>query len=364
MNSSAQSSGAAVVCDLAGVIQRIAHDHIGFSQTAFAGAAFVELVEQGSMDKAARFIQTIARHGAAYDWQLDLQIENNVSTFLCMGCRDQDQLWIILAKNQNDAARIIDEMCSIHNEQATTLRSTLKQAASQSKPISDESLFNDMMGMHNELARVQRELAQRNAQLESLQATLQARQKELLEANARLDTLATTDELTGIANRRTFMERLEMEADRTKRHNHPLSLILLDIDHFKHYNDTFGHPEGDTILRLMGRLLRETLRSSDLAARYGGEELAVLLINTPKAQAMDMAERLRQRIATSNWPHPGITVSLGVSTLNSLATDAAELIKQADLALYASKHRGRNRCTHHQELPSAEESRLSPPEAS
>src|SRR5579859_7174883 len=142
---------------------------------------------------------------------------------------------------------------------------------------------------------------------------VKALQDQLREANNRLETLAVTDGLTGLFNRRYFDDLLLSEIRRTLRYKAPVSLILLDVDHFKHVNDTYGHPMGDHVLRNLGRLLTSKVRTTDVCARFGGEEMAVILPATNITGALDLAERLRVLIAQT--PH-----SLGGSTIHKTAS--------------------------------------------
>lgn len=171
---------------------------------------------------------------------------------------------------------------------------------------------------------------------------------ELAEANDRLRTLALTDGLTGIRNRRAFDQCLSESMSGATRCRRPLSLMLLDVDHFKSFNDTFGHPAGDAVLRAVAGILTGVVRDSDLTARYGGEEFAVVLPETDRDGAVRTAERCRQAIERADWPERGITVSIGIATLTAPAerTPPDWLVRQADLALYGSKEAGRNRTTH------------------
>ncbi len=164
--------------------------------------------------------------------------------------------------------------------------------------------------------------------------------------NARLAELAATDELTGAKNRRRFREDLELLFAQARRQDSPLSLILLDIDRFKDYNDSFGHPAGDELLRTFGALLRESVRGHDVVARYGGEEFVVLLPATGAVEALEVAERLREAVAGRDWRHRPVTVSLGVATSDAETQDESALVELADRALYSSKQAGRNRTTH------------------
>lgn len=160
---------------------------------------------------------------------------------------------------------------------------------------------------------------------------------------------AITDGLTGLYNHRFFRERLEIEIERTGRYNHSLSLILLDVDHFKHYNDTHGHPQGDELLRELADLLQKSIRKSDLACRYGGEEFVLILPETGKETALSLAERIRKAISEHPFPFKetqpmgALTVSIGVSTFPIDSNGIDGLIKKADDALYNAKTEGRNR---------------------
>ncbi len=162
-----------------------------------------------------------------------------------------------------------------------------------------------------------------------------------------LQAKANQDGLTGLNNHNEFQRRLQEEVKRVVRYNRPLSLLMLDIDHFKRVNDTYGHPQGDLVLKTVGEVLRESRRGSDVAARYGGEEFAVLLPEVGLNAAITAAERLRQTVAKRLIPLGektiSVTVSIGVGTLGGPVTDAVALVGAADKALYAAKAAGRNR---------------------
>ena len=172
--------------------------------------------------------------------------------------------------------------------------------------------------------------------------------KKLAEARRLLETLATTDPLTGLYNRRQIMTRLEEECERIQRGGIGLSCIMLDVDHFKQVNDTYGHQQGDEVLKMIARQARASLRAYDVVGRYGGEEFIVLLPETDLETAQAVAERLRMAIQTSailktatGQPQP-TTVSLGLTQWRSGDTVDA-LIHRADEALYRAKANGRNR---------------------
>jgi diguanylate cyclase (GGDEF)-like protein/PAS domain S-box-containing protein len=182
-------------------------------------------------------------------------------------------------------------------------------------------------------------------ELSEAHAELAAREHELREANRRLEALATEDALTGLKNYRHFRERLTDEFQRARRYNHCLTLILMDVDRFKAFNDTHGHLAGDTVLASVGALLREAVRDTDLVARYGGEEFVVILPHTDGSDGLAAAERLRRTLEATGRDGVGITASFGVASSNPAMRDANDLIAAADAALYESKSLGRNRVT-------------------
>jgi diguanylate cyclase (GGDEF)-like protein len=160
--------------------------------------------------------------------------------------------------------------------------------------------------------------------------------------NEELEQLAVTDGLTGLSNHRSLMQKLGEEGTRSKRNKSAFSVIMCDVDYFKAYNDSFGHPAGDEILRRLGAILRDATRTMDYVARYGGEEFAVMLPETGIAGAMEVAERIRKAVEAADFPERKITVSIGVAAYPKHATDPTGVMKAADVALYHAKHGGRN----------------------
>jgi len=174
---------------------------------------------------------------------------------------------------------------------------------------------------------------------------LLAHRSQLEIANISLRALASVDQLTGLGNRRAFNRQLEDAIADAQRNGHPLSLLMVDVDRFKQYNDDFGHPAGDSALRAVARCLTRSARAGDFVARYGGEEFVVLLPDTDRQQALEVAERLRNSVAQIDTEKRAITASVGVSTrlpTDTLDTDLVRLISSADVALYRAKSNGRN----------------------
>jgi diguanylate cyclase (GGDEF)-like protein len=197
-----------------------------------------------------------------------------------------------------------------------------------------EQQREELLAQNEELERVHAQLQQAHQELATLNA-------ELLEANRALAQAAVTDGLTGLKNHRAFQEALHSAVQMAERLQQPLSLVMFDIDHFKQFNDTFGHPAGDELLRQVAQVLRESARAYDVAARYGGEEFALLLPNTTLEQAVQVAERLRQQIRATENPHAPVSASFGVATYRR-GTPPATLVYEADAALYRAKRSGRD----------------------
>ncbi|HEX7479246.1 MAG TPA: diguanylate cyclase [Polyangiales bacterium] len=175
-------------------------------------------------------------------------------------------------------------------------------------------------------------------------------QQELLRVNEELLRLTQTDPLTGVKNRRFLMDKLQEELDRARRYERPLSVAMLDIDHFKHINDTYGHPAGDAALVEIAALFGRTLRGQDTIARFGGEEFVVILPETDGDRAVLAAERLRTalmaHVVTDSGKRLPLTVSGGVVAFpHALISNAGDFLRLADAALYDAKRSGRNRIT-------------------
>jgi diguanylate cyclase (GGDEF)-like protein len=198
---------------------------------------------------------------------------------------------------------------------------------------------------HLQIRQQLEDLKLADARRSLIEQKLRVSQTRLRAANTRLRELATTDGLTGLGNRRAFDERLQHEWKLSMRLNRHLSLLLIDIDHFKRINDGYGHNVGDQILQMIARLLQSPRRETDMYARYGGEEFALLLPATTLDQAAVLANRLRERIAASDWQGHRVTVSIGVAAGMASVSDGTvcPLVGQADEALYAAKRAGRNR---------------------
>lgn len=220
---------------------------------------------------------------------------------------------------------------------------------------STQALLKMINQLYKVLSAQNAKLAQANTQLEErvrLRTQELARANaELVQANQQLEAFSRTDGLLQIANRAYFDDQIKLNCAQSSRRQEPISLLMVDVDYFKRYNDTYGHQAGDDCLRAVAQAIKSTLsRKTDLLARYGGEELAVILPDTDQAGAAVMAERVVQAVRDLALSHQKsdvadhVTVSVGAVSMRATGPDSAEeLIAQADTALYQAKHDGRNR---------------------
>lgn len=203
-------------------------------------------------------------------------------------------------------------------------------------------IYTDVIG------RIQATLQQEMERVRQSAARYETMTEELRIANLRLREMSHTDELTEIGNRRNFDMRLREEISRSTRFGHAFSLLMVDIDGFKRFNDEFGHPKGDGVLRALGALMRSVSREGDVPCRVGGEEFAFILPETSRGDALVFAERFRRVVETSVMAPDSrspLTVSLGVAAFPDDGKTPEEIVWAADAALYESKRSGRNRVT-------------------
>ncbi|HEY5940767.1 MAG TPA: diguanylate cyclase, partial [Gemmatimonadales bacterium] len=187
-------------------------------------------------------------------------------------------------------------------------------------------VFNHMVGR----------LRQSRQDLDDVNETLRERNEEL-------ERLSASDSLTGLSNRRILTQRMSEELLRAQRQSHSFAVLMLDVDHFKKYNDAYGHPAGDEVLKKVANILRSCTRAGDCTARYGGEEFAVLLSGKSGDTALQLAERIRERVAAEDFVGGKVTISGGIAEFPHHGHTAEAVISSADEALYEAKRQGRNR---------------------
>lgn len=221
--------------------------------------------------------------------------------------------------------------------------------STEGKPFieSERRLIEELFGV----LRSAGESEGRFEELEQRMLSLQRENLDLVVKNRMLSEVSSRDSLTGLYNRWFVIEKIDSEMNRALRHGSPMSLLMLDIDHFKLVNDTWGHGAGDQVLQGIGKLLRDSCRVYDVAGRYGGEEFCIVLPETKPGNTGVVAERIRSRLETTPLPYGdttiNVTASIGIAGIdmpesNELLSPAA-LIDRADQALYSAKNRGRNR---------------------
>jgi len=208
-------------------------------------------------------------------------------------------------------------------------------------------------GMAEELqkytTRLQKLVYERTEKLNKTNQELVSTMQKLKEANESLEELARTDALTGLYNHRHMKEVLAFHFALAKRGSRALSFAMMDVDHFKNYNDAHGHPAGDIVLKSLASIIRDRIRQTDIPCRYGGEEFVVMFLDTTPEQALNVMEYLRAQIEAYDFPsentQPGgqVTVSIGIASLVDGMEEPMELLERADEALYRAKERGRNR---------------------
>jgi diguanylate cyclase (GGDEF)-like protein len=324
-------SGIVLQCDQSGEIIRVIRDDLGITTGCLSASTLLGIVDPQSREKAQEFLRAAIEAHATFGWEVNVQCDGKLTGLLLVAGLTDVGIIICGTRSRAGLNELFDEMMRIQNEQVNALRTSLKaeQLEAATHRQREEKILEDFSRLNNELVNTQREMARLNA--------------DLAVANSRLESLATTDGLTGLRNHRAFQESLEREYARAARDGSPLSLLLLDVDHFKQFNDQFGHPAGDGALKEVARILNKSSRLSDtVVARYGGEEFALILPNCGCDEAAAVAERVCRSVETGPWPLRPVTVSVGSATMIHSAPDRASLIARADAAMYRAKASGRN----------------------
>jgi diguanylate cyclase (GGDEF)-like protein len=261
---------------------------------------------------------------------------------------------------ENAAARIVRSLSALLDKKLTTVESSSAEpdcsvALTPTTSVRFEGgITAAQRNVVEEIASLVRFAGEREGRVRELQeqlATLESANLDLLMKNSALSEISARDSLTGLYNRWYVMEKIDSEMNRYMRHGSPVSLIMLDIDHFKRVNDLFGHSAGDRVLRSVGQVLRDSCRVYDVAGRYGGEEFCIVLPETKVGNTTVVAERIRERLEASRFEVGSdsviVTASLGIAGIESVEAEGglspSTLIDRADQALYSAKHHGRNR---------------------
>jgi len=221
-----------------------------------------------------------------------------------------------------------------------------------------ESIFQRFVQARTYFMELQHTRSELKALNQELEKRVQTRTKELETALERAEHLATTDMLTGIPNRRSFMKQAEQRHAEWLRHDRPYALLMMDLDKFKQINDTYGHPAGDQVLKSVAASLQQNTRVEDILGRMGGEEFCILLVGVSEVEAISLAERMRTELAklpiVFEGRHIPVTASFGLVPPELLQENFDEVLKNSDQMLYQAKNEGRNRvCLYHHKIPSS-----------
>ena len=243
----------------------------------------------------------------------------------------------------------IDDVMRLLTDALGTSSSYDASLSSASQKLASAKTSDQVMGIVDTLMRSTREMRQANKVLEERLALSKNEIGNLQQSLEAIRAESLTDPLTGLGNRKYFDRMIDMAVQNAFANNEPLSLLMFDIDHFKSFNDSYGHLTGDQVLRLVAMSLKQTIKGQDITARYGGEEFVVLLPNTALRQALTVADHIRRAVMAKELKKKStgeilgrVTMSVGVSMLKQ-GDDTDTLIERADACLYAAKRNGRNR---------------------
>jgi len=321
-------------------------------------------IAQRLSESEARY-RLLAENSHDVIWTLDIPSRRftyvSPSVHALRGYTPQEVLGQTMAESltPESAARVTREIdqrlrrIAAGDRAAQVVTSELEQLCKDGGVVATEvvsSYLLDKDGVARTILGITRNVSERKAAERALLESnrqLQARIEEIGQLQIALQELAVRDGLTSLYNRRYLDETLEREVSRARREGNPLSLVMLDIDHFKRVNDTYGHQAGDEVLRVLAGTLMADIRTEDIACRYGGEEFLILLPGMPLASAMERAERWRQSVEALSIAHGHLairfTISLGVAAYPEHGKTPDDLTRCADQALYRAKHEGRNR---------------------
>lgn len=255
-----------------------------------------------------------------------------------------------MRKNRDEAAaRILRPLAGVFNRELELDDSFDGAHARDGKPLND--VERQLVGEVFDLLRLADDTDARLRELEERVSSLTVENMNLVAKVGLLSEISARDSLTGLYNRWYVMEKIDSEMNRAVRHGHPMSVMMLDLDHFKEINDSFGHPAGDRVLQFVGQVLKESCRIYDVPGRYGGEEFCIVLPDTPVSGTQHVGKRIMDRLANSpqrvGEDSVTVTASIGIAGMNSVADEGVmsggALLERADRALYSAKNHGRNR---------------------
>lgn len=322
-------------CNNDGAIETIISDGVNFFNGDSEIPAIESIMPSSSISRYDAFIKEVKSVGVSFCGSLPLITPNKTYIFSLFGAQKDDSIFVIaLVSQEFFLFEVYQDLMKVINEQGSMLRQAQRKASMKKALIEmeKEDLLNEYMEVNSELAKMQRELLKQHA--------------ELNDTYNLVEKLSQTDALTGIANRRHILERLTEEIERSNSYDLPLSLLSLDIDHFKKINDSYGHSAGDQALITFSQTCQSQLRDSDLFGRMGGEEFIAILPHTCIKEALVTAKRICGKIESTSTFYDNnqisFTVSVGVACYET-DEELEAFLNRADQALYRAKNEGRNR---------------------
>ncbi|MDR3711118.1 MAG: diguanylate cyclase [Capsulimonadaceae bacterium] len=295
------------------------------------------------IDSCSDAVISVDGNGVVVSWN---KAAETMTGFLANEMIGRSAAWLLLEHSSVTLQDLIDPVIN-DGESSKVVAKRRRRDGSWFDASASVSPICDSTGLITGVAAVVRDITnikEAEAKLQSYAVQLEQQRDALSAANEKLEALATLDGLTGLKNHRCMQQSLQEEYHRHQRYGAPLSILMLDVDSFKTFNDAFGHPAGDDVLRAIADILTAACRDTDIVARYGGEEFLVILPNTELEGAVQHAERIRAEIENAAWTKRPITVSIGGCHAHRHLS-ASSLLECADEALYRSKLNGRNRVT-------------------
>ena len=323
-----QTHGVVMVCSTLGIIEEIAYPQIDALDCFEAGENFLLHVDPENLGKALSFMKQLTSQKFASNHEINFIVEDKIKTIYMTGFYKDGKVMIIGNAHIEALSHLNLELMKINSEQINAFRNTLKETIVNRNMKSKYSYdyYEEISKLNNELLNSQRELAQKNHQLNKL--------------NSELERMATRDPLTGLYNRRLLFERFQDEKRRSFRLGYSLSMIVIDINHFKKVNDQYGHAEGDALLIKLSKLLIKVTRESlDAAFRIGGDEFLLLLANCDKGNAESILRRINDAFVTYT---DFATLAYGIIEIDQgVDEDLDHYIIRADDLMFENKRASR-----------------------
>ncbi len=310
---------AVFICDWSGKITEIIFSsfHEEFVTTE---KTLFDVFNHSSCDKLERFLAEVKRKSYPSGWEINLDFEGEIITVFLSGAIFSNNIVIIISGEKSNLLSYYEELLKLNNIQTNRIRE-LERDLVQARTSEKDSYLDSVSKLNNELINTRRELEKKNLELQSL--------------NKKLQEISITDELTSLYNRRFFFEIITDEFHRAKRLGIPISLLSIDINSFKEVNDTFGHLEGDKLLKKLATILKKHTRDGlDHAFRFGGDEFLLLLEDCNEDKALDVASRIDAEFKN----HTNIaSLSYGAVQLDLEESNIEKLIQEADIKMYEHK---------------------------